>query len=212
LTEEVGIQAKGFRMDVTKPEEIGSVLDAVETTLGSLYGLLISAAVLDDKLFLDSGPADWKRMIDVCLYGPMNLLHAVLPRMVKNGRGKVVCMATDAARVGQARLSYYAAAKAGVIALVKSIAQEVGKSGITLNIVSPGATNTELRREREAGTRAEIGDEAYRKRVEKVERMYPLRRIGEPEDHASMIALLLSDRTSWVTGQVFSLNGGFVMP
>jgi NAD(P)-dependent dehydrogenase (short-subunit alcohol dehydrogenase family) len=212
LHEECDVHAKGIRMDVTNPEEIASALVAIKSELGSIYGLVISAAVLDDKQFLESGPADWKRMIDVCLYGPMNVLHAVLPGMIESGGGKVVCMATDAARVGQARLSYYAAAKGGVIALVKSIAQEVGRHRITLNIVSPGATNTELRREREERSRSEIGDEAYRKRVEKIERMYPLRRIGEPDDHAAMIALLLSDRTAWVTGQVFSLNGGFVMP
>jgi NAD(P)-dependent dehydrogenase (short-subunit alcohol dehydrogenase family) len=161
---------------------------------------------------LDSGPQDWRRMFDVCLYGPMNVLHAVLPLMIQNRAGHVVCMATDSARVGQPRLSYYAAAKAGVIALVKSVAQEVGKHGITLNVVSPGATNTELRRTREDKTRAQIGEEAYQKRVQKVQRMYPMQRIGEPHDHASLISLLLSDRASWVTGQVVSVNGGFVMP
>ena len=206
-----GVRAKGFRMDVTNPEEVARALTAVDAEFGPINGMLISAAVLDDKQFLDSGPADWKRMIDVCLYGPMNVLHAVLPRMISNGGGHIVCMATDAARVGQARLSYYAAAKGGVIALVKSLAQEVGRNGITLNVVSPGATNTELRQEREARTRAEIGDDAYRKRSEKVDRMYPLRRIGEPGDHAGMIALLLSDRASWMTGQVVSVNGGFSM-
>lgn len=202
----------GIRMDVTSPDEIETGLDSVTTEFGGIDGLLISAAVLDDKLFLDSGPSDWKRMIDVCLYGPLNVLHAVLPRMVEAGAGHVVCMATDAARVGQARLSYYAAAKAGVVALVKSIAQEVGRHGITLNVVSPGATNTELRQEREEGMRQQMGDEAYQKRVQKVERMYPLRRIGEPKDHAGIIALLLSGRASWLSGQVISVNGGFVMP
>lgn len=212
LSKATGARVLGIRMDVTAADEIAAGLDTISSEFGGIDGLVISAAVLDDKLFLESGPADWKRMIDVCLYGPLNVLHAVLPKMIESGSGHVVCMATDAARVGQARLSYYAAAKAGVVALVKSLAQEVGRHGITLNVVSPGATNTELRQEREEGMRQQMGDEAYQKRVQKVERMYPLRRIGEPQDHAGIIALLLSDRSSWLSGQVISVNGGFVMP
>jgi NAD(P)-dependent dehydrogenase (short-subunit alcohol dehydrogenase family) len=207
-----GQQTLGLRVDVTSVEEISQAIEKIKARFGPIDALLISAAVLDDKLFLDSQPSDWRRMIDVCLYGPMNVLHAVLPQMVERGSGRIVCMATDAARVGQARLSYYAAAKAGVIALVKSIAQEVGRHGISLNIVSPGATVTELRQHREATLKAQMGDEAYDKRVTTVNRMYPLRRIGVPDDHSPIISLLLSERSSWITGQVFSVNGGFVMP
>ena len=143
-----------------------------------------SAAILDDKLFLESQPADWRRMLDVCLYGPMLCLHALLPGMVARRYGRVVCLASDSARLGQARLSYYAAAKGGVIALVKSIAQEVGKSGVTLNVVSPGATNTELRQEREASLRAQMGEEKYQRRVQTVLRMYPTGRLGEPRRYS----------------------------
>jgi len=136
----------------------------------------------------------------------------VLPGMVERRYGRVVCLASDSARLGQARLSYYAAAKAGVIALVKSVAQEVGKSGVTLNVVSPGATNTELRQEREASMRAQMGEERYQRRVQTVLRMYPTGRIGEPNDIAAAIAFLSSDSASWITGQVMSVNGGFAMP
>ena len=151
-------------------------------------------------------------MINVCLYGPLNVLHSVLPSMVERGYGRVVCMATDSARIGQARLSYYAAAKAAVIALVKSVAQEVGPNGVTLNIVSPGATNTELRQTRENALRQKMGEERYQQRVQKVLRLYPTRRLGEVEDHAAIIAFLVSERASWITGQIVSVNGGFVMP
>jgi NAD(P)-dependent dehydrogenase (short-subunit alcohol dehydrogenase family) len=109
-------------------------------------------------------------------------------------------------------LSYYAAAKGGVIALVKSLAQEVGKSGVTLNIVSPGATNTELRQEREARMRAEMGEEKYARRMQSVLRVYPTGRLGEPQDIASAIAFLASEQASWITGQILSVNGGYAMP
>ena len=186
--------------------------DTLTDKLGPPDIVVVTAAIVDDKLFVESSPEDWRRMIDICLYGPMNILHVVLPGMIERQYGRIVCMATDSARIGQARLSYYAAAKGGVIALIKSVAQEVGQHGITINAVSPGATNTELRIEREDSLREQMGEEKYQRREQKVLRMYPLRRIGEPEDHASIIAFLVSDRASWITGQVLSVNGGFTMP
>jgi len=205
-------QKLGVRCDISSLDSVEAMVAEVTARLGAPDIVVISAALLDDKLFLDSGPKDWQRIINVCLYGPMNVLHTVLPGMTERGFGRIICMASDAARVGQARLSYYAAAKGGVIAMIKSIAQEVGPSGVTLNVVSPGATDTELRQAREAQTKQAIGEERYAGRVRKVLRMYPAGRIGLPEDHANMIAYLASDQASWITGQVISVNGGFVMP
>ncbi len=207
-----GAGAIGLAMDVSSVASVAEMLARATEALGPPEIVVNSAAVLDDKLFQQSTPEDWHRMIDVCLYGPMNVIHAVLPGMSERGYGRIVCLASDAARIGQARLSYYAAAKAGVIALVKSVAQEVGASGITLNVVSPGATNTELRQEREENLRQEMGEERHARRQKTVLRMYPTRRLGEPEDIASAIAFLVSRQASWVTGQVLSVNGGFVMP
>lgn len=204
--------AIGIGCNVTCEEEVHAMIARAESELGPVSIFVNSAAILDDKLFLESGPADWERMLSVCLHGPMLALRAVLPGMVERGHGRVVCLASDSARIGQARLSYYAAAKAGVIALVKSVAQEVGKGGVTLNVVSPGATNTPLRIAREQGMREQMGEEKYARRVQSVLKLYPVGRIGEPEDIASAIAFLCSDEAAWVTGQVLSVNGGFVMP
>lgn len=212
LATETGIEAIGLRADITSMEDVRAMTDKVVARFGRIDALINSAAVLDDKLFLDSKPADWQRMINVCLYGPMNCLHVILPLMTKQGYGRVVCMASDSARLGQARLSYYAAAKAAVTALVKSIAQEVGANGVTLNIVSPGATNTELRQEREESMRKQMGDEKYARRVQTVLKMYPTRRVGEPDDVGAMVAFLASERAAWMTGQIVSVNGGFAMP
>ena len=205
-------QKLGVQADISSLESVEAMIQTVTDRLGAPDIVVVSAALLDDKLFLDSGPKDWKRIIDVCLYGPLNVMHAVLPGMVERKYGRIICMASDSARVGQARLSYYAAAKGGVIALIKSVAQEVGPDGVTLNVVSPGATDTELRQAREKQTKEAIGEERYAARTKKVLRMYPARRIGLPEDHANMITYLASDQASWVTGQVLSVNGGFVMP
>lgn len=204
-------QADFVLTDLTRPESVNAMVNATLQKYDHIDFFVNCAAILDDKTFEESSPEDWKRMLDVCLLGPMHCLHAVLPVMKAQAFGRIVCFSSDSARIGQARLSYYAAAKAGVTALVKSIAQEMGHYGITANIVSPGATNTPLRMRRETALREQMGEEKYQRRVKTVEKMYPLRRIGEPSDIAPMVAFLLSDRASWVTGQVISINGGFTM-
>lgn len=211
LSEETGAIAVGVAADISSQPDVARMVKEVGDKFGKIDLFLNSAAILADKTFLESTPEEWDRMIKVCLQGPMLCLHAILPGMIERCYGRVVCMASDSARIGQARLSYYAAAKAGVIAMCKSVAQEVGASGVTLNVVSPGATNTELRQEREASLRKSMGEEKYAWRVKNVLRMYPTGRIGEPEDSAAMITFLLSDKAGWVTGQVVSVNGGYVM-
>jgi NAD(P)-dependent dehydrogenase (short-subunit alcohol dehydrogenase family) len=211
LTAETGTPAIGIQADISSETDVARMVAEANAKFGKIDLFLNSAAILADSLFLESTPSDWDRMLKVCLFGPMLCLHAVLPGMVERKYGRVVCMASDSARIGQARLSYYAAAKGGVVALVKSVAQEVGRSGITMNIVSPGATNTELRQEREASMLKQMGQEKYDRRVKTVLKMYPTGRIGEPADTAAMVTFLLSDQASWVTGQVISVNGGFAM-
>lgn len=212
LAAESGARTAGLHVDVTDEAAVRNMIAEAGNLLGAPRIVVHCAAVLDDKSFIESRPADWKRMFDVCLYGAMHVLHAALPGMIENRYGRIVCLASDAARIGQARLSYYAAAKAGVIALAKSVAQEVGGSGVTINVVSPGATNTELRQAREDSLRSQMGEEKYARRVKNVLRGYPTGRLGEPADIAAAIAFLVSRQASWVTGQVLSVNGGFVMP
>jgi len=208
---EHGVEAIGLGADISSEQDVDAMVAAAKAKFGHVDIFINSAAIVDDVLFLESEPAQWRRMLDVCLMGPMLCLRALLPGMVERNYGRVICLASDSARVGQARLSYYAAAKAGVIALVKSVAQEVGPNGVTANVVSPGATNTELRKGREDSLRAQMGEEKYARREKTVLRMYPTRRLGQPEDIGSMISFLASEHAGWVTGQVISVNGGFSM-
>jgi NAD(P)-dependent dehydrogenase (short-subunit alcohol dehydrogenase family) len=212
LRKEIGGEAIAVTADISSIDQVRAMIVQVSGELAPPDILVNSAAVLDNKTFVDSEKADWDRMLGVCLNGPMNVMHELLPGMIEREFGRMVFLASDAARVGQARLSYYAAAKGGVVALVKSVAQEVGQHGITMNVVSPGATNTELRQAREADIRSSMGEEKYADYTRKVNRRYPMGRIGEPDDIAGMIAYLASDKASWITGQVISVNGGFVMP
>jgi NAD(P)-dependent dehydrogenase (short-subunit alcohol dehydrogenase family) len=208
-----GSKAKllGLQADIAKKEEVAAIRERIGNEFGAPSILVNSAAIVDDKLFLDSTPADWNRMMAVCLFGPMNVLHEFLPGMTAAGYGRVVCLASDSYKLGQARLSYYAAAKAGVVALVKSLAQELGRSGVNLNIVSPGATNTEMRNERERALLAQMGPEKYERRQKAVLKMYPTGRLGEPQDIAAAVHFLTTESAAWITGQVLSVNGGFTM-
>ncbi|MEM7750425.1 MAG: SDR family oxidoreductase [Pseudomonadota bacterium] len=212
LRDEFGIDAISVTADISAPAAVAKMIETISQDLAPPDILVNSAAVLDNKTFLESDGSDWDRMLGVCLTGPMHLMHGLLPGMIERGFGRMIFLASDAARVGQARLSYYAAAKGGIVALVKSVAQEVGTHGITMNVVSPGATNTELRQDREAEIRQSMGEEKYASYTRKVNRRYPVGRIGEPDDIAGMISYLASDKAAWVTGQVISVNGGFVMP
>jgi NAD(P)-dependent dehydrogenase (short-subunit alcohol dehydrogenase family) len=212
LVSETGCAAIGLGADISEPDQVARMVDEALENLGQIDIFINSAAIMSDRLFLDSEPAEWQRMIDVCLLGPMYCLRAILPHMAQAGYGRVVCLASDAARLGQARMSYYAAAKGGVIALVKSLAQELGPNGVTLNVVSPGATDTEMRREREQRMREQMGEDKYARRVQGTLRLYPTRRIGLPEDPARLVAFLAGDDAGWITGQVLSVNGGFAMP
>ena len=212
LADETGATVIGVPTDIRSREAVSGLVERVTGDLGAAQILVHCAAIIDDKTFLDSDYEDCQRMIDVCLYGPLIVMHACLPAMVEAGYGRVVCVASDAARVGQANLSYYAAAKGGVVAQVKSIAQEISRHGVSLNVVSPGATNTELRQARENERRSAMGEERYERYNKAVIRRYPAGRLGEPEDIAATIAFLASQHAAWITGQVISVNGGFVMP
>ena len=211
LQDEFGKPAMGIGADIGKREDVRRAREAVTKAFGVPNVLVNCAAIVDDKLFLDSTPEDWDRIFSVCLYGAMHSLHEFVPAMVDAGYGRVVCLASDSALTGQARLSYYAAAKGAVVALVKSLAQEVGRSGVTLNVVSPGATNTEMRNEREASLLASMGAEKYERRQKSVLKAYPVGRLGEPDDIAAAVHFLASDDAGWITGQVLSVNGGYLM-
>ena len=211
LKDETGAETLGIACDIANPDDVHRMISSAQSALGDIDIMVNTAAIVADKTFMESTPEDWKQMLDICLYGSMNVIHAVLPGMVERNYGRIVCLASDAARTGQARHSYYAAAKGGVISLVKSVAQEVGRNGVTLNVVSPGATDTELRKGREKEVLEAIGEERFAKREQTILRMYPTRRLGQPDDIAAGIVYLCGDGASWVTGQVLSINGGFAM-
>ena len=167
---------------------------------GRIDVLVNNAGVVKRQRFVDTTPEDWRSQIDVGLYGVIHCCHAVAPHMIKQNGGRIICLAGDSSRVGEAGLAMAAAARAGAIALAKSLAREFGRSNITVNSVALGLIET-------AHTDKAWLDENR----DKITRLYPLKRIGLPGDVAPLIALLASDAGGWITGQTISVNGGFSM-
>lgn len=198
--------------DITDTAAVGAMVAAVEKKWGRLDILVNNAAVMTQHaLFLEKTPEQCDQEIRVTLYGTINCIRAALPGMIARKYGKIVNIATDAARVGQEREAVYSAAKGGVISFTKSIAREVGRDNINANVVSPGATNSPMRNAILDKMRQSMGAERVAEREEKVRRVYPLRRIGEMEDVSNAVLFAASDRARHITGQVLSVNGGFAM-
>jgi NAD(P)-dependent dehydrogenase (short-subunit alcohol dehydrogenase family) len=210
--ERSGGRAMAAPCDITRYTEVCDMVVRVERELGPVEILVNNAAVLTPKLFADSTPEDWDRDIKVILYGTLNCTHAVLPGMLARSQGKIVNIASDAARVGQERDTFYSAAKAGVIAFSKSLAKEVGPNNINVNTVSPGATDTPMYQTAQREVLAKIGEIKFQDRQRKILQAYPMRRIGVPGDIANAVLFLASDAARHITGQVMSVNGGFCMP
>ena len=156
------------------------------------------------KPFLDTDMEPWKKVIDINLYGPLNMHHAVLPGMVENGGGRVVNISSDAGRVGSSGEAVYSACKGGIIAFTKTMARELARKGILLNAVAPGPTDTPLFAQIAAG-------EAGAKIAEGLKRAIPMKRLAQPTDYPGIICFLSSDDAGFITGQVISVSGGLSM-
>ena len=155
--------------------------------------------------FLKTDPAFWQKIISINLLGAMNVLHCVLPGMVERGRGKVVTVSSDAARVGSSGEAPYSACKAGLIALTKTLARELALKNIQLNVVCPGLTETGMLEQFMQGAgNPEKLREAYRRAI-------PMGRLGKPEDLPGAILFFASDDADFITGQVLSVSGGLTM-
>ncbi len=212
MVEEAGGTAHDATADITDLATVKDMIAVTESTLGGIDILVNNAALLTEHtLFLETDPDACMREIAVILHGTMHCSRSVLPGMINRGGGKIVNIATDAARVGQEREVNYSAAKGGVIAFTKSLAKEVGRHNVNVNVVSPGATNSPMRIGLQEQLRQKLGNEAWKAREAKVLRLYPLRRIGEMEDITNTVLFMTSNAARHITGQVLSVNGGFAM-
>ena len=155
--------------------------------------------------FVDTKPEEWEALIAINLRGPLNMHHVVLPQMLARGAGRIVNISSDAARVGSSGESVYSACKGGLMAFSKTLAREVARKGITVNVVCPGPTDTPI-------LRGFLGEgEAGQKVYDALVRAIPMKRVGQPDDIPGIVAFLASEEAGFITGQVISVSGGLTM-
>ncbi len=202
---DAGAEALACAVDISDHAQVVTALEAAERTLGAVDVLVNNAGYDEFRPFLATDPAFWQKIIAINLIGALNMLHAVLPGMAERGRGRIINVASDAARVGSSGESVYSACKGGLVSLSKTLAREHARQGITVNAVCPGPTETALL----AGFMAGAGNPD--KLAEAFRRAVPMGRLGRPDDLPGAIAFLASDDAAYITGQVLSVSGGLTM-
>jgi 2-hydroxycyclohexanecarboxyl-CoA dehydrogenase len=197
--------AEAFKCDITQRSEVDVAVAAAEAALGPIAVLVNNAGWDVFKPFVKTEPDEWSKLIAINLTGALHMLHAVLPGMVSRNYGRIVNIASDAARGGSSGEAVYSACKGGLVSLSKTLAREHARHNITVNAVCPGPTDTALL----AGVAEGARDPA--KLLEAFRSAIPLGRLGQPDDLASAIVFFGSDDASFITGQVISVSGGLTM-
>ncbi len=197
-----GGEACAVKLDVTSLESALAAVERVESELGPLDILVNNAGW--DKLepFVESTPATWDRVIAINFRGVIHCCKAVVPKMQARGHGKIVSIASDAGRVGSMGEAVYSGCKGAIIAFSKTLARELARNNINVNVVCPGPTETAL---------LQGVMESQPKVLDAMKRGIPMRRLGKPEDLAGAVAFFASSDSDYATGQVVSISGGLTM-
>lgn len=199
---DLGGEAEGVRVDVCEFSDCERMANYALDTFGTIDIVVACAGVGGgNKYFLETRPEEWGRVLDVNVRGLLNTNRATAQFIVNGGRGgSIINIASEAGKVGERKIAVYSASKGAVISFSKAFALEMGRYKVRVNAVCPGVTRTPMT-QRFGGP----GDEIY----VAASKLYPLGRLGEPDDIAAMITFLASDQATWITGQAISVNGGF---
>jgi 3-oxoacyl-[acyl-carrier protein] reductase len=197
--ESLGRRTLALKVDVSQAKEVSEMVDKVLDKFKKIDILINNAGVTADSLLVRMSEADWDKVVTINLKGAFLCLKAVARPMIKSRSGKIVNVASVIGLIGNAGQANYAASKAGVIGLTKSAARELASRGINVNAVAPGFIQTAMTDKLPEAVKQEMKSQI------------PLGRFGVPEDVARAILFLVSDRASYITGQVINIDGGMVM-
>lgn len=202
---EAGGKASAYAVDITDNAGVNAAVAAVEQEFGPVDVLVNNAGWDFAARFVDTTPDLWQKIISINLVGPLNLHQAVVKSMAARGAGRVINIASDAGRVGSSGESVYSACKGGIIAFSKTLARELARKKINVNVVCPGPTDTALFRD--FAGEGESGDKLRGALAKAI----PFGRLGQPEDVVGAVCFLASDDAALITGQVLSVSGGLTM-
>ena len=209
-------EALFIEADVANAAQIEQMTIRTLERFGQIDILINNAGWTANGLFLDKPVEDFEREIAINLWGPINCVRAIAPSMIERCYGKIITIGSDAGRVGEYQEAVYSACKGGVIAWSKALAREFGRFNVNVNVVCPGLTLPES--SDDAGAQSLWHSDSHQSRIfqndevlSKVVRRYPLRRHGVPSDIVPIVLLLASDKSSYTTGQVVSVSGGYAM-
>jgi NAD(P)-dependent dehydrogenase (short-subunit alcohol dehydrogenase family) len=215
VAQQAGGECVCVKTDVTDTASVDAMVQAVLGDFGRIDVLVNNVGWDIARYFLDYSLEEIDRIIRINYLGMVYCCRAVLPHMVDKKYGRVVSLSSDAGRVGEFREPIYSGMKAGVIALTKSLAREMGRYGITLNAVCPGLTRPDKAEdtgELSMWSEHGVAGAAFTDQMaEAAKKMYALRRLGTPQDLADAVAFLCSDRANFITGQTLSVSGGYSM-
>jgi len=194
-----GIAGRGLRLDVSDDASVEAVIKAIGDEFGAVTVLVNNAGITRDNLLMRMKPEEWDAVINTNLSSLYRVCKACLRPMMKAKTGRIVSIASVVGSSGNAGQTNYAAAKAGMIGFTKSLAQEVGSRGITVNAVAPGFIDTDMTRELPDAQRQALLS------------AIPLARLGQPEEIAAAVAFLASPSSGYITGETIHVNGGMYM-
>jgi 3-oxoacyl-[acyl-carrier protein] reductase len=199
LAQELGENAFVCAADLRDAAEPNALVEAAEAVAGPLHILVNNAGMTRDGLALRMSDLDWQAVLDIDLSAPFRLARAAMRGMLRRRSGRIINISSIVGATGNPGQANYAAAKAGLVGMSKSLAQEVASRGVTVNVVAPGFVDTAMT---EAMTEAQKA---------KIAEQIPLGRIGRPEDITGAVVYLASDAAAWVTGTTLHVNGGMAM-